>query len=900
MLLFHFTFRHLRRHWRLNLVVLLGLTLAAALLAGLPTYADVISARGLHQALDTASPATRNLYVTGPSGSIGARTYGDVQDALGEVAKSRVEVRQANWLADPLPPTEQVDGGGRIIEDYQVWSYDRLTDNVQVVDGKLPDPADARDRTNPFKPPPMEVVIGLDTATETGLKIGDRLTAEHDNYYLDIVGIVTPLDPHDDMWGEDLGAFGITEDATNPNVSFLTVSLIVAPKTMQDFVSPHQTYWRVVVDREKINTDNAQEIQAALVKVQTQLRTNRIQLSTGLIKILEDYLAQLSKVRTSLFLLAAQAFIFVLYTLAMLTSFLLDRSQAELAVLSGRGATAVQITRVFATEALVLALPAALLLGPYIGFGATVAWARLIGAPVIPTALPGESRLLALVASAFGWLALVLPVYPAARRNVLEWQWARARPERLARWQKLYLDLFLLALGGLAYWQLNQSGSFVSSRVGDSGLTDPILLLGPSLLLIAVALVFLRVFPYTLRLVAWVFRRTQGLTLPVGLSRLARDPVKPSRVVLLISLAAGLAFFSSTFGNSLHYSQEEMGHYLAGADLRVSLTEGPIETLSALPGVLAASPVYRSTVQTEEGRGVQLLAIDPATFDQVARYFSSVSSLSMSSITAILEPEGTDDVLPVIMSYTALPTKKRVGDELLLSFAGYRPYFKVKGSISNFPTLSGPYAIVSLPDLAQQVDLGTFGARRAGTFEAWLAVDPAQHERLVNRPELEGRILDDARAQFDSLQSDVLAQGTNGAFELNTLTLALLSIVGFLLVHYFAAQQRQIEFSVLRAMGLSTRQLLTLLTTEGVLVISMGLLAGTLIGYGLADVMVPYLSRAISASLAGVSIPEALVSWSAVAQLYAVLIGFYALAILLLQVALMRGGIHRALRIGDE
>jgi hypothetical protein len=49
-----------------------------------------------------------------------------------------------------------------------------------------------------------------------------------------------------------------------------------------------------------------------------------------------------------------------------------------------------------------------------------------------------------------------------------------------------------------------------------------------------------------------------------------------------------------------------------------------------------------------------------------------------------------------------------------------------------------------------------------------------------------------------------------------------------------------------------------------------------------------------------VSIPKALVSWPAVTQLYAVLIGFYALAILFLQVALMRGGIHRALRIGDE
>lgn len=899
MLLFSFTLRHLRRHWRLNLVVLLGLTLAAALLAGLPSYADAIAARSLHHTLDAAPPNTRNLYVIASAGGLGIGTYGNMQEVLGEVVKTRVEIREASWLADPLEPTEQVDGGGKIIESFRAWSYDRLRTSVRVVEGKLPAPANPQGATNLFKPPPIEVAIGLDTAAQTGLKVGDRITAQHDHYRLDIVGIVEPLDPGDDMWGGDLSAFGIAIDASNPNVDFLTVSLLLAPKTMQDFVAGHHAYWRVVVDHEQITADNAEAVLTGLVNIQTELGTLRIQVSTGLVKILEDYLAQLSRVRTSLFLLTAQAFIFVLYTLAMLTSFLLDRSQAELAILSGRGATALQIVRVFATESLILALPAALLLGPYIAHGAAVMWAQAVEAPV-PATLPDESRWLALIATGLGWLALVLPVYPAARHNVLEWQRRRARPERLARWQKLYLDLFLLALGGLAYWQLNQAGSFVMRRVGGTSLADPILLVGPSLLLIAVALVFLRVFPYLLRLVAWAFRRTRGLMLPVGLSRLARDPIKPSRVVLLISLAAGLTFFASTFGTSLTHSQTEMGHYLAGADLRVSLTDISIETLTDLPGVLTASPVFRGTVQTEEGRGIQLLAVDPETFSQVARYFSSVSNLTMSSITRILETEVTDEVAPVIMSFSALPRKKTAGDQLLLSLAGTRPCFEVRGTISNFPTLSGPYAIVSLPDLSEQVDLTSFGARRAGDFEAWLTIDPAQYEALVGRSELQGRILDDARTQSRVLQNDVMAQGTSGAFDLNMLVLALLSVVGFLLVHFFAAQQRRIEFSILRAMGLSTRQLLSLLTTEGVLVISMGLLAGTAIGYGLANVMVPYLSRAISSSLAGVSIPKALVSWSAVAQLYVFLIAFYALAILFLQLTLMRGGIHRELRIGDE
>jgi hypothetical protein len=101
-------------------------------------------------------------------------------------------------------------------------------------------------------------------------------------------------------------------------------------------------------------------------------------------------------------------------------------------------------------------------------------------------------------------------------------------------------------------------------------------------------------------------------------------------------------------------------------------------------------------------------------------------------------------------------------------------------------------------------------------------------------------------------------------------------------------------------MGLSARQLLTLLATEGFLVILLGLAAGTAIGYGLAHVMVPFLSRALSSSLAGVTIGQILIDWSTVARLYGLLVGFYALAILLLLLALMRVGIHRVLQIGDE
>jgi hypothetical protein len=150
-----------------------------------------------------------------------------------------------------------------------------------------------------------------------------------------------------------------------------------------------------------------------------------------------------------------------------------------------------------------------------------------------------------------GWLALVLPVFLAARRNTIAWQRLLARPPEASAVQKRYLDLYLLAFGGLLYWQLNQTGSVVMRRVQDTQWADPLLLVGPSLLLIGATLVFLRILPFVLRLVARLFQHLRGWALPLSLFRLARDPLQAGRVVLLVSLTTGLVMFTRIFDVSL-------------------------------------------------------------------------------------------------------------------------------------------------------------------------------------------------------------------------------------------------------------------------------------------------------------------------------------------------------------
>ena len=551
------TLRHLTRHWRLNVAVLLCLTLASALLAGFSAYTVAVAAQELNQSLDEAHPAERSLLITGSRYAFSKELYEPLQERLGQVLKDRLVIRHATSPADPQPAIEETSQK-RVVALLDLYSFDKLSENVRVVEGRLPAQVRLNEAEEYWRPPPIEAVIGLLAAEQSGYTVGDRLTGSKGYHRLDIVGIVEPLDPHDDVWGEDLSGFAIGD----LDADAIALPLIISSASMQSNYPEapifwHEVSWRITLNHHLISVDQAETLHSDLINFQTQSATKRAATSTGLVQILADYLARLSRVRMTFVLLTAQTLIFVLYTLTMFTSFMVDRSRVELATLSARGGSAWQITRVFGLEYLILGLPAALLLGPGLAQGAIRLWGQSTG-KMVPSALPREAWLLSGVAVGLGWLALVLPVFLAARRNTLGWQQLRARPPQVSVVQKRYLDLYLLAFGGLLYWQLNQSGSFVMRRLGNTQLADPLLLLGPSLLLIAIAMVFLRIVPFLLRLVAWFFQHLRGLALPLGLFRLARDPLQPSRVVLLVSLTAGLMLFTHIFGDSLAYSQDPL------------------------------------------------------------------------------------------------------------------------------------------------------------------------------------------------------------------------------------------------------------------------------------------------------------------------------------------------------
>jgi len=221
----------------------------------------------------------------------------------------------------------------------------------------------------------------------------------------------------------------------------------------------------------------------------------------------------------------------------------------------------------------------------------------------------------------------------------------------------------MLVLGGVLYWELRARGSLLTPDTFGGLDIDPLLLVTPLLLMVAVAIVFLRLFPIVISLAARLGRYVTNAPVILGLRYMARNPVQYGRPILLLMMAASVGMFSASFIGTLERSYSDQAAYSVGSDVRLeglydwrTGKDALIERYSSVPGVEDLSIAYR-------GRGTigsvftqvnfTMFAIDPENFGQVAWYRDDFSEKPLPELMNLLAedqpikegldlPEGTE------------------------------------------------------------------------------------------------------------------------------------------------------------------------------------------------------------------------------------------------------------------
>ncbi|MGH1554362.1 FtsX-like permease family protein [Streptomyces sp. L7] len=251
-----------------------------------------------------------------------------------------------------------------------------------------------------------------------------------------------------------------------------------------------------------------------------------VTVASGLPGAIDDLTVPTVAARSSLYLPGVLLAVLALATLVLAARELTVRRREELALQQARGAGTPRLLRGAAVEWAVTGVPAAVaapflagLLHP--GRRGTDAWAAV--------------GLTLLVHAA----AVLLPVLPSAGSRP-------TRSARAAAAQRLGADLALLAVAALGYLELRRHHSLIADMGTGSASADPVLVLVPTLVAGAAALLLLRLLPLTSLLLDAFGRRGRGLVLPLAGWQLGRRAARNAGPVVLMCLAMSVSAFATT------------------------------------------------------------------------------------------------------------------------------------------------------------------------------------------------------------------------------------------------------------------------------------------------------------------------------------------------------------------
>ncbi|HET9615275.1 MAG TPA: ABC transporter permease, partial [Candidatus Limnocylindrales bacterium] len=195
---------------------------------------------------------------------------------------------------------------------------------------------------------------------------------------------------------------------------------------------------------------------------------------------------------------------------------------------------------------------------------------------------------------------------------------------------------------------------------------------------------------------------------------------------------------------------------------------------------------------------------------------------------------------------------------------------------------STPFAIVDGPSLDLIDYLQTGNVPSAA--EWWLSARPGSVPAVVaavSTSPFPAAMVIDRASTLAALESDPIGLATLGALILGSLAAAAFAIVGFMVGASVSTRERLGEFALLRALGLSGRQLTSWLAAEQAFLLGVGLVAGVAIGLLLGALIVPETLLGPSGATV-VPVPRIVVPWPLLGG-----VGLGALALLAVTVLLV-------------
>jgi ABC-type antimicrobial peptide transport system permease subunit len=625
-----------RADWLILSAATLIIVLATTLLSAGPIYAGAVAVSGLHRTLQDSPVTEANVQITARIAGDEFRRFDEtlILESSQTFRFTGATVRRSGRSDSFALP----DQPGDTVTELGVFGfYEDIEQHATLVEGVWPTGESGVVLSSAIPQSTAELlsisigdVLELESRRERGFIIATRID-----------GIYRVNDASDPFWWDDV----LDLDGFQPGQSFDTYGPFIVSLT--DFYSSvtitnSATRWRIYPAWTNLGVGDVAPFRGAVEQIEGRLNTaagstNRFSMETSLPRILRAAERSLLVTRTGVLILTLQLAILAGYALVLTAGLLIEQRRVETALLRSRGAGSSQIATMAFMEGLLLAAPAAIL-GPWIA-ALSLRMLNVVGplTTINLTVEPEVNRpayVLSAVSAIACVVALTLPAYVSAR-SFVDARSSRGRQQPRGIAQRAGIDLALIAVAALGYWQLRRYGAPITQSVqGRLGL-DPFLIAAPALGLLAGAVVALRVIPLLARVIDSLVKRTTGLVPSLGAWQVSRRPTRYARSALLLILAMAIGLFAVSYTSTWTASQKDQANFQTGGDFRVvpdrriATAISPLNLADAhrnIDGVIETMPVTRDSITVSRSAGTgRVIGVDATSAASIVQFRPDLS-----------------------------------------------------------------------------------------------------------------------------------------------------------------------------------------------------------------------------------------------------------------------------------
>ncbi|MCL6456938.1 MAG: ABC transporter permease, partial [Gorillibacterium sp.] len=553
------------------------------------------------------------------------------------------------------------------------------------------------------------------------------------------------------------------------------------------------------------------------------------------------------------------------------------------------------------------------------------------------------------VAAATALLMLLVPVLLATRTTIVGHKQQLARRQRAPLWHKLYLDVVAVAIAvyGL-YTFRTRLASMRTLGLGSTDLNiDPLQFVVPALFTAGSGLLLLRLYPYALQLVYWLGRKWWRPSMYATLIQVGRSGSQYQFLMVFLILTIATGVFSASAARTINSNTEDRIRYGNGADVTMTadwindapppaMPGGPgqaeaaapvvskpihylepaFEPFATLPGVEHAAKVFvkpNASFSVGDNRGTALLmGIDTDDFGMTAWFRDGLLGHPLNDYLNLM----ASDTRAVLVSRTLAKQKNvREGDTIWIGWEDVASQpFVVYGIVDYFPAFN-PNPPVGSVNAADEESKNNAPMLIVGhlsriqfqlalePYQVWLKMKPgsstAELYKGIEASKITATKIINARENLTQAKNDPFIMALNGILTLGFLISIMVTFVGFLLYWMLSLKGRTLQNGIMRAIGLSLRQLIGMLAIEQLLTSGVAIMIGVIVGNITSRLFVPNFQMAFNPSSL---VPpfRVILSSADFARLY-VIVGFTLLLGLgILGYMLSQIRIHQALKLGED